>query len=195
MRSLSLFALLAVFALPSLAATVDASGTAAEQNTAAEQRRQELAQRAMLASRSVDEFPYLVGLLQPMPSSKLHVRDMRPFVLPGEGWLAITDNGIWSVGNESSLYIVIGANESPRKLLMQGTYFQGKEPTRLFVNGQLLSETNLRDHTVELPPDVAESPVLHIKLQHLNPLSRNDVDPNHKSTHKIKFQLEQIRVW
>lgn len=183
MRSLVLFALL-----------VSAAAAGAADMPIAK-KKQELAARAMEASQNTNEYPYLLGLLQPIPSDKLRVRDMRPYVLPGEGWLTITDQGVWSVGNESSLYIVLGENDRPRQLQLQGSYFQGNEPTRLFVNGHLLSETALRDHTVELPPDIAESPFLHIKLQHLNPVSRQEIDPRNKSDKKIKFLLEQIRVW
>jgi hypothetical protein len=158
-------------------------------------KKQELAAKAMEAAQNVDEYQYLAARLQPMPNTNLKVRDMAAYVLPGEGWLAITDDGVWSVGNRSSLYMLLGDGELPRQLHIQGSYFRGQEPTRLFVNGQLLSETSLRDHTVELPPNLGDSAYLHITLQHLNPLSRHDVDPNSKSMQKIKFRLEQIRVW
>ena len=159
------------------------------------QQKQELAKMAREAAQKLEEHGNYVALLQPIPQQNLRASEIEPYVLMDSGWSAITENGVWTMGKRSSIYIRLDEGETPGQLRIQGAYFNGEEPTRLFVNGQLLSETPLLDHTVELPPGLEGSPSLHIELQHMNPMSPHDVNPKNRDIRKIKFKLEQIRVW
>ncbi|CAA0078384.1 Uncharacterised protein [Halioglobus japonicus] len=159
------------------------------------QKKKALAENAREAAKNLDEHASYTVLLQPMPQHKLQASEAEPFILLDSGWSAVTEGGVWSVGNSSSLYFRLGEGERPRHLLIQGAYFNGTEPTRLFVNGELLSEVALENVTVDLPSGLDESTPVHIELQHLNPVAPSDLKPGSRDTRKLKFRLEQIRVW
>ena len=159
------------------------------------QQKQQLAAMARQAAEGLEEQANYVALLQPMPERKLHISELEPFVLWGTGWSAPTENGIWSLDKQSSLYIRLEEGERPSRLLIQGSYFNGPEPTRLFVNGQLIIEAPLVGQTVDILQSLDGATAMHIELHHLNPVSPRDIKPNSRDTRKIKFKLEQIRVW
>ena len=159
------------------------------------QQKQRLAAMARQAAEKLEEQANYVAQLQTMPERKLHISELEPFVLWGEGWNAPTENGIWSVDNKSSMFIRLDEGESPSRLLIQGTYFNGLEPTRLFVNGQLIGEAPLEGQTLDLLQSLDGATAMHIELHHLNPVSPKDIKPNSRDTRKIKFKLEEIRLW
>ncbi len=181
----------AVVLLALLYSTVVLGGDA---SPVAEQKKA-LAEQAREAARGVDEYAAYVALLQPMPPENLRADEIEPYILLDKGWSAITENGVWSLGKRSSMYIRLDEGSRPRQLQIQGAYFNGEEPTRLLVNGQLLSEKPLLNLTVDLPAGLEDSPALRIELQHLNPMSPRDLKPSNPDTRKIKFKLEQIRIW
>ena len=160
------------------------------------QKKQELAALARLAATELGTYEYYLDQLQPIPNRKLQALEMLPFVLfVDEGWGAITQKGVWSLGERSSLFIRLEEGARPKQLLIQGVYLNGQEPTRLFVNGELLSETSLQDHTVDLPPGLENSSHLHIELQHMNAAVHNETQPSSPDARKSNFRLQQIRVW
>lgn len=159
------------------------------------QKKDALAERAREAAKELDEYAVYTVLLEPMPQYQLKASEIEPFILLDKGWSAITENGVWSVGKSSSLYFRLEKGERPRRLMIQGSYFNGREPTRLYVNGELLSEAPLEDVTLDLPPGLDESTPMHIELQHLNPVAPSEIKPNSRDTRKLKFKLKSIRVW
>lgn len=163
-------------------------------NPALEARKQSISANIKAAAKTLNKHENLIAALQVAPTDRMSAQAFKGFVVAGEGWSAITADGVWSLGERSSLYVKAG--DVPRKkLLIQGRYFNGKEATRLFINGELVSETPLNNHAVRLPQALDTSKPLHIELHHLNPLAPNAINPDNPDSRPIKFKLQQLRIW
>lgn len=164
----------------------------ADSDVLPEQRKQQIATAAREAAAGLDRFEYYVPYLHPVPERMLHVSKMDSYVLFGDGWSTRTPRGIWSLNHRSTLYLRLAPGQHPKQLFIHGNYYNGAEATRLFINGQLVSEAPLEGLTVALPAGLATASELTIELQHLNP---REVAPGSQDNRRIKFNLIQLRVW
>lgn len=177
-----------------IAAAHNATADAPTETRNVEARKQAISANIKAAAKTLNKHEHLIAGLQVAPTHRMSAQAFKTFVVPGEGWSAITADGVWSLGERSSLYIKLG--DVPRKkLLLQGRYFNGDEATRLFINGQLVSETPLKNHAVRLPADLDTAKPIHIELHHLKPLAPNAVNPDNPDTRPIKFKLQHLRIW
>lgn len=159
-----------------------------------EARKQAISANIKAAAKTLNKHEHLFASLQVAPGSKLSATEFKDYVLIGEGWSAVTADGVWSLGKRSSLYLKLGDIQR-KKLLVQGRYFNGKEATRLFINGQPVSEAPLNNLSVQLPPDLDTSKPIHIEFHHIDPKTPNSIKPDNPDTRLVKFKLQQLRIW
>ncbi len=133
-------------------------------------------------------------LLFPLRSQRLEVRDWPGTVFFGPGWASLETWGVWSIGSTSQITLRLDSDDIPTAIYIHGRYYQGEEDTRLWINDVLVAEGPLDHRVVPLPPGMAATGSLHIQLEHINPLSPHDVDPQKQDYRKLKFGLTEIGV-
>jgi hypothetical protein len=182
-----------------LAALLYSAATLAGTEASVAQKKHELSVKAREVAQVIGRYDYMIPWMQPMPRRELQVNKFAKFasyVSLADGWSRVIEkDGVWSIGKKSSLGILLGEGELPRQLHLQGIYFNGHEPTRLFVNGQLLSEAPLNNLIVDLPSDLKNSSYMLIELYHLNPGAPRDYNPSSTDSRAIKFKIKKIRLW
>jgi hypothetical protein len=156
------------------------------------ERRLIRAAAAAEAANGMGRGEYYFDLLRPMPREVLEPDEMSDYVFFGKGWGRPQEWGIWSLGHRSNLFLRVELGREPRELHIHGRYFNGREATRVRVNGVLVSEAELHRKTIPLPPGLAADGHITIEFEHLNPLSPHDVDPSKADIRKLKFRLTEL---
>ncbi|MDC0362513.1 hypothetical protein OAN12_05660 [Halioglobus sp.] len=191
MRSLALtLALVAAICL-------SLSSTLADVEIGLEERKQRLMESARNVADDMSGFEDYTSYLAPFPARVLIGDEMAGYVLFAQGWHKKELEGRWSDGKSSKIYVKIPPGKQPSTLYIHGRYHRDEKPTRVIVNGTLLSEAPLIHHNIDLPPGLAKNGQLEIEFQHVAPTTvQNDRAPGEgKETRKYEFFLVRLSVY
>ena len=134
--------------------------------------------------------------LKPFPKRVLIGEDVKGYILFGDGWHRAESEGRWSDGNSSKIYLRVPPGKRPRRLYIHGRYYRDKEPTRVIINGKLLSEAPLIHHNIDLPPGIAEGGQLEVEFQHIAPtaISANSGPGGEQFIREYEFFLVRVHA-
>jgi hypothetical protein len=134
--------------------------------------------------------------LEPFPDHVLMGDEVRDYVLFADGWYQGEEEGRWSEGKVSRIYLKVPPEHDLTRLYIHGRYYGAKENTRVFVNSSLVSEEPLTHHNIELPEHILDDEILEIEFQHINPepVGEKEETGDQKKQRNIKFFLVRIHA-
>lgn len=138
------------------------------------------------------EISFLTGLKTIPVNFLIEDEDMTKYLRFRKGWSHQEKWGVWSTG-EKSIIIFPNPEEPYAAIRFKGSYFNGREKTAVWINGELMGRFFLTDKVIKVGKNISGAGLIRITLEHKNPVSPLELGKS-KDERKIKYGLRAIEL-